>query len=202
MRGDLFVGVADMATLLAERLASSSSAGRPSPVCCRHRDRWQTSFEKLLTEHMFSQTLRCYEGFRASAPRHAVHVCRQATQVSLAAGLLGQGLFGKLLQHHDESTLSPMQTTCMQTIRRQIPLRIECARVGGVEIPNQKRIEFSLQYIYGVGHTTAKAILVETVKLCMLHPCLAVHGLSFVLTPSHAGCKFHAMYTAAYGVCC
>lgn len=90
----------------------------------------------------------------------------------------------------------------MQTIRRQIPLRIECARVGGVEIPNQKRIEFSLQYINGVGHTTAKAILVETVNLCMLHPCLAVHGLSFVLTPSHAGCKFHAMYTAAYGVCC
>lgn len=48
-----------------------------------------------------------------------------------------------------------------QIVRRQ-PLRIECARVGGVEIPNQKRIEFSLQYIYGVGHTTAKAILVET----------------------------------------
>jgi small subunit ribosomal protein S13 len=34
--------------------------------------------------------------------------------------------------------------------------------VGGVEIPNQKRIEFSLQYIYGIGHTTAKAILGET----------------------------------------
>lgn len=33
-----------------------------------------------------------------------------------------------------------------------------------MEIPNQKRIEFSLQYIYGVGHTTAKAILVETVS--------------------------------------
>ncbi len=97
MRGDLFVGVADMATLLAERLASSSSAGRPSPVCCRHRDRWQTSFEKTLTEHMFLQTLRCYEGFRASAPRQSVHVCRQATQVSLAADLLlGLGLFGKL----------------------------------------------------------------------------------------------------------
>ena len=51
----------------------------------------------------------------------------------------------------------------LQLIRRQ-PVRIECARVGGVEIPNQKRIEYSLQYIYGVGHTTAKAILVETVS--------------------------------------
>ena len=53
----------------------------------------------------------------------------------------------------------------LQTVKRQ-PLRIECARVGGVEIPNQKRIEYSLQYIFGVGHTTAKAILVETVSLC------------------------------------
>lgn len=74
------------------------------------------------------------------------------------------------MQHYDGSILVLIHTTCMQTIRRQIPLRIECARVGGVEIPNQKRIEFSLQYIYGVGHTTAKAILVETVKLYVHHP--------------------------------
>lgn len=99
-----------------------------------------------------------------------MHVCRQATQVSLAADLLGLGLLGKSLQHYDGSILVLIHTTCMQTIRRQIPLRIECARVGGVEIPNQKRIEFSLQYIYGVGHTTAKAILVETVKLYVHHP--------------------------------
>jgi len=45
---------------------------------------------------------------------------------------------------------------------RRMPLKIEAARVGGVEIPNQKRIEFSLQYIYGIGHTTAKAILVDS----------------------------------------
>ena len=59
--------------------------------------------------------------------------------------------------------LNTCSSTLLQIVRRQ-PLRIECARVGGVEIPNQKRIEFSLQYIYGVGHTTAKAILVETVS--------------------------------------
>ena len=61
----------------------------------------------------------------------------------------------------------------LQTVRRQ-PLRIECARVGGVEIPNQKRIEYSLQYIFGVGHTTAKAILVETVSVIASQPSYAV----------------------------
>lgn len=45
-----------------------------------------------------------------------------------------------------------------------MPLRIQAARVGGVEIPNQKRIEYSLQYVFGIGHTTAKAILSETVR--------------------------------------
>lgn len=35
--------------------------------------------------------------------------------------------------------------------------------MGGVEIPNAKRIEFSLRYVYGIGHTTAKAILADTV---------------------------------------
>lgn len=33
--------------------------------------------------------------------------------------------------------------------------------MGGVEIPNNKRIEYSLQYIHGVGRTTAKQILVD-----------------------------------------
>eukprot|EP00889_Picochlorum_renovo_P005124 jgi/Picre1/32154/NNA_007500.t1 len=41
-------------------------------------------------------------------------------------------------------------------------LQIMAARVGGVEIPNAKPIEYSLQYIYGIGHTTAKAICVDT----------------------------------------
>ncbi|CAL5227642.1 g10648 [Coccomyxa viridis] len=44
----------------------------------------------------------------------------------------------------------------------RMPLRIQAARVGGVEIPNAKRIEFSLRYVYGIGHTTAKAILADT----------------------------------------
>ncbi|KAL4424054.1 hypothetical protein ABPG75_001355 [Micractinium tetrahymenae] len=45
---------------------------------------------------------------------------------------------------------------------RRTPLRVQAARIGGVEVPNQKYVEFSLQYIFGIGHTTAKAILVST----------------------------------------
>lgn len=47
---------------------------------------------------------------------------------------------------------------------RKFALKIQAARVGGVEIPNAKNVEFSLQYIYGIGHTTAKAILADTVR--------------------------------------
>ena len=50
----------------------------------------------------------------------------------------------------------------------RLPLRIQAARVGGVEIPNAKRIEFSLRYVYGIGPTTAKAILADTVSTLML----------------------------------
>lgn len=50
----------------------------------------------------------------------------------------------------------------VQSVRGRTPLRVQAARVAGVDIPNQKRIEYSLQYIYGVGHTTAKAILADT----------------------------------------
>ncbi len=65
----------------------------------------------------------------------------------------------------------------MQVAFRKAPLRIECARVGGVEIPNQKYLEFSLQYIYGIGPTTSKAIIAATVRRrCTLRrrrPCYA-----------------------------
>ena len=33
------------------------------------------------------------------------------------------------------------------------------ARISGVDIPNEKRVVISLQYIYGIGLTTAKKIL-------------------------------------------
>ena len=33
------------------------------------------------------------------------------------------------------------------------------ARIAGVDLPREKRIEVSLQYIYGIGRTTAAALL-------------------------------------------
>lgn len=35
------------------------------------------------------------------------------------------------------------------------------ARISGVNIPKEKRVEVALTYIYGVGNTTAKKILKE-----------------------------------------
>lgn len=36
------------------------------------------------------------------------------------------------------------------------------ARIAGVDLPNNKRVEVALTYIYGIGLTTAKKILAET----------------------------------------
>ena len=36
------------------------------------------------------------------------------------------------------------------------------ARIAGVDIPNEKRVEVGLTYIYGVGPTRSKAILSKT----------------------------------------
>ena len=36
------------------------------------------------------------------------------------------------------------------------------ARIAGVDIPREKRLEISLTYIYGVGRTTAKTVCDQT----------------------------------------
>ena len=36
------------------------------------------------------------------------------------------------------------------------------ARISGVDIPNQKRVEIALTYIYGIGLTSSKKILAST----------------------------------------
>ena len=33
------------------------------------------------------------------------------------------------------------------------------ARIAGVDLPNDKRVEIGLTYIYGIGRTSARAIL-------------------------------------------
>ena len=41
-------------------------------------------------------------------------------------------------------------------------LQVRAARVAGVEIPNNKRAETALTYVFGIGNTTAKKIMAET----------------------------------------
>ncbi len=36
------------------------------------------------------------------------------------------------------------------------------ARIAGVDLPNNKRVEIGLTYIYGIGLTTSKKIIAET----------------------------------------
>ncbi len=36
------------------------------------------------------------------------------------------------------------------------------ARIAGVDLPREKRIEIALTYIYGIGRTSANKILAET----------------------------------------
>eukprot|EP01024_Parvocaulis_polyphysoides_P036175 TRINITY_DN3218_c0_g1_i1.p2 TRINITY_DN3218_c0_g1~~TRINITY_DN3218_c0_g1_i1.p2 ORF type:complete len:164 (-),score=6.72 TRINITY_DN3218_c0_g1_i1:296-751(-) len=59
---------------------------------------------------------------------------------------------------------SRISQTFIQPIRasRRVRLNISCARVAGVEIPNNKRTEIALTYIYGIGLTTAQAIMADT----------------------------------------
>ena len=42
------------------------------------------------------------------------------------------------------------------------------ARLAGVDIPNEKRIEIALTYIFGVGRTRAKETLAAT-GICLLY---------------------------------
>ncbi|MBU1318044.1 MAG: 30S ribosomal protein S13 [candidate division Zixibacteria bacterium] len=48
------------------------------------------------------------------------------------------------------------------------------ARIAGVDLPREKRIEVALTYIYGIGPASAKSIL----KATRLSPDLRVHSLT------------------------
>jgi small subunit ribosomal protein S13 len=48
------------------------------------------------------------------------------------------------------------------------------ARIAGIDLPRNKRIGVALTYIYGIGHSTARAILSETA----VDSNLRVHELS------------------------
>ena len=48
------------------------------------------------------------------------------------------------------------------------------ARIAGVDLPREKRIEVGLTYIFGIGHSSARNILTET----GVDPDIRVHELS------------------------
>lgn len=48
------------------------------------------------------------------------------------------------------------------------------ARIAGIDLPNEKRIEASLPYVYGIGPTLARKILAE----CSINPDLRTKSLT------------------------
>ncbi|KAK9713819.1 hypothetical protein RND81_06G053200 [Saponaria officinalis] len=59
-------------------------------------------------------------------------------------------------------SISPSSISYTPSNPRKIGgLTITCVRVGGVEVPNNKRIEYSLQYVHGIGRARAKQILCD-----------------------------------------
>ena len=48
------------------------------------------------------------------------------------------------------------------------------ARIAGIDLPRNKKVEFALPYIYGIGHTLSKKIL----ETCGVNPNTRVHELS------------------------
>ena len=48
------------------------------------------------------------------------------------------------------------------------------ARIAGVDLPRNKKVEYALPYIYGIGHTTSKKILADS----GVNPDTRIHELS------------------------
>lgn len=48
------------------------------------------------------------------------------------------------------------------------------ARISGVDLPNAKRVEIGLTYIYGIGRTTSKKLLAD----CKINPDTRVKDLT------------------------
>ncbi|KAI9160585.1 hypothetical protein LWI28_009700 [Acer negundo] len=57
-------------------------------------------------------------------------------------------------------SLSNISQRLLQTISFR-GLRVQCLRVGNTEIPNDKKLEISLQHVYGIGRSRAHQILCD-----------------------------------------
>jgi hypothetical protein len=83
---------------------------------------------------------------------------------------------------------------------RRTPLLVQNLRVNNVEIPNSKRIQVSLQYIYGIGQTTAENILRDTVRRPLTSPFLlwVAHAFATASTGCHNNHLVHLTTPSAY----
>ncbi|KAK0594813.1 hypothetical protein LWI29_000796 [Acer saccharum] len=57
-------------------------------------------------------------------------------------------------------SISNISQRLLQTISFR-GLRVQCLRVGNTEIPNDKKLEISLQHVYGIGRSRAHQILCD-----------------------------------------
>ena len=81
-------------------------------------------------------------------------MARAARGAGLGAG--GSGAFGRALAQRP-APAAP------QGGGGRLPLRVTALRVAGTEIPNNKKVPYALQYVYGIGDPTAWKI-VEKVR--------------------------------------
>ncbi|MCO5596385.1 hypothetical protein L7F22_050446 [Adiantum nelumboides] len=80
---------------------------------------------------------------------------KRISQLAMAASSLAPALSSL----GASTSLSIPSRKTYSSSKVHVGLNIRCARVGGVEIPNSKRIETSLQYVHGIGRTKARQIL-------------------------------------------
>jgi small subunit ribosomal protein S13 len=107
-------------------------------------------------------------GEHSPAPRHVA----LRTRTALSASLVRRTT---MFAFATTSTATPVakrsqfagasvrsRAVSMPTVQRRGDLCVRAARVAGVEIPNNKRCETALTYVYGIGPTSAKAIMSAT----------------------------------------
>ena len=128
------------------------------------------------------RSLKLQPGCQASVSNtHGTQLLCPATLTPCSRQAQARGLsgwFGRATAVPHRSSGLLLACPMVQAAAHRVPLRIWAARIGGVEIPNKKMIEFSLQYVYGIGHTTAKAILSETVRAYVKWNSMGARGCS------------------------
>ena len=68
-----------------------------------------------------------------------------------------------MLSTRKDLAINNVRLTLWQNLLKNFYLfRNNVARIAGIDIPREKRVEISLTYVYGIGLTTSKLILANT----------------------------------------